>query len=194
MSQIETINNLGFFSRIIMYHLVALEKMVQIRNDKGKDLSLNQLGDLVGAMNWRLDRDIQSIQLSETGTQTPSVTEDIEENAIEIPQDMDPNVHAMDGAMLNKTEEKTSLMCLSLEYIYLGRTSFTFIDGARSDPQKNKKFLMIGDLFYALGSFTAAQTKSLPFYQLFSNQCVDTSNVVAALHNYIRQFPNRSSL
>lgn len=67
LTQIESINNLGFLSRIIIYHLVALEKMVQIRNDKGKDLSLNQLGDLVGAMNWRLDRDIQSIQLSETG-------------------------------------------------------------------------------------------------------------------------------
>jgi hypothetical protein len=50
-----------------MYHQVALEKMLQIRNDKGKDLSLNQLNDLVGAMNWRLDRDIQSIQFSETG-------------------------------------------------------------------------------------------------------------------------------
>ena len=51
-----------------MYHQVALEKMLQIKNDKGKDLSLNQLNDLVGAMNWRLDRDIQSIQFSETGS------------------------------------------------------------------------------------------------------------------------------
>lgn len=106
---------------------------------------------------------------------------------------MDPNLHAMDGTILNKTEEKTSLMCLSLEYIFLGRTSFTFIDTAKDAPQKNKKYILIGDLFYALGSMTAAKTKSLGFYRLFSNQCVDTSNVVTALHNYIRQFPNRSS-
>lgn len=105
---------------------------------------------------------------------------------------MDPNVHAIDGTVLNKTEEKTSLMCLALEYIFLGQTSFSFIDEAQKDRPKNKKFLMIGDLFYALGSTTAAQTKSLSFYKVFSDQCVATSSVVTALHNYIRQFPNRS--
>ena len=68
IDQVESINNLGFFSRILMYHQAALEKMLQIKNDNGKDLSLNQLSDLVGSMNWRLDRDIQSIQLSETGS------------------------------------------------------------------------------------------------------------------------------
>ena len=67
VTQIDSINSLGFFSRIIMYHLISLEKMLQIKNDKGKDLSLNQLSDLVGSMNWKLDRDIQSIQFSETG-------------------------------------------------------------------------------------------------------------------------------
>jgi hypothetical protein len=51
-----------------MYHQIALEKMFQIKNDKGKNLSLNKLSDLVVSMNWRLDRDIQSIQFSETGT------------------------------------------------------------------------------------------------------------------------------
>ena len=67
VSQIDSMSSLGFSSRILLYHLISLEKMLQIRNDNGKDLSLNQLSDLVGAMNWKLDRDIQSIQFSETG-------------------------------------------------------------------------------------------------------------------------------
>ena len=66
-SQIDKFRNIGFFSRILMYHLISLEKMLQIKNDNGKDLSLNQLSDLVGTMNWKLDRDIHSIQFSETG-------------------------------------------------------------------------------------------------------------------------------
>lgn len=67
ITQIENVNNLGFFSRILMYHQIALEKMFQIKNDKGKNLSLNKLNELITSMNWRLDRDIQTIQFSETG-------------------------------------------------------------------------------------------------------------------------------
>ena len=46
-------------------------------------------------------------------------------------------MHLLEGAMLNNTEEKTALMCLSLEYIFLGRTSFTFIN------EKEKEVLQV---------------------------------------------------
>ena len=165
VSQIDSMSSLGFSSRILLYHLISLEKMLQIRNDNGKDLSLNQLSDLVGAMNWKLDRDIQSIQFSETGGfyWGENLKIDIDESAIELPEDMDPQMHMLEGALLNNTEEKTALMCLSLEYMYMGRTSFTFVNEKEKEVDKNKKFLMIGDLFYALGASTAAKTKSLFF-------------------------------
>ena len=101
-------------------------------------------------------------------------------------------MHLLEGAMLNNTEEKTALMCLSLEYIFLGRTSFTFINEKEKEGKKNKRYLMIGDLFYSLGAFTAAKTKSLPFYKIFSDQCVDTSNVIVAMQNHLQNLPIKS--
>lgn len=119
---------------------------------------------------------------------------DIDESAIEIPEDLDPKLFTLDGAFLNNTEEKTSLMCLALEYMYLGRTSFSYIDENSENPEKNKKYLMVGDLFYSLGASTASKTKSLPFFELFSKQCIDSSNVLTAFHEHSKNIPKQSTL
>lgn len=101
-------------------------------------------------------------------------------------------MHMLEGALLNNTEEKTALMCLSLEYMFMGRTNFTFVSQKEKEKDKNKKFLLIGDLCYSLGASTAAKTKSLFFYKIFSNQCVFTSNVIIALQNHIINLPVQS--
>ena len=99
-------------------------------------------------------------------------------------------MHMLEGALLNNTEEKTALMCLSLEYMFMGRTSFTFIN--QKEKNKNKKFLLTGDLCYSLGASAAAKTKSLFFYKIFSNQCVFTSNVFIALQNHLIKESSKS--
>jgi hypothetical protein len=107
---------------------------------------------------------------------------------------MDPNLFTFDGAFMNNTEEKTALMCLALEYIYLGRSSFSYVDQEGEKPKKNKKYMIVGDLFYSLGAVTASRTKSLPFFKLFSKQCIDSSNVLTAFHEYTKEVSVESTL
>lgn len=99
---------------------------------------------------------------------------------------------AKDGMSINSTEEKTLLMSLALEYMNMGRTSFSYIKSQSEISNKTKKYLMIGDLLFSVGAVSASKTKNLPFYKLFSKQCIDSSNVMTTFQEYNKHFPAQS--
>ena len=59
---------IGFSSKIIFYHQAILEKLIQIYKEYDADLNLNKFNDLVENVNWKYDRDLESINSGESGT------------------------------------------------------------------------------------------------------------------------------
>ena len=109
---------------------------------------------------------------------------------LEFPNGLNSIIYMMDGVYLNVIEEKIVVMCLSLEFLNLGRIMFSFIDFL---PRKNadvKKIIMIGDLFFALASTTASKTKNLKFYNIFSEKCTRMSKHMHIIDSRIKENPN----
>ena len=58
---------IGFSSKILFYHQAILEKLIQIHKDYDADLNLNKFNNLVENVNWKYDRDLESINNNESG-------------------------------------------------------------------------------------------------------------------------------
>ena len=59
--------SVGLTSKILLYHLITFEKLTQIHKEYDWTLSLNKISDLIENIKWKIDKDIHSIQYSESG-------------------------------------------------------------------------------------------------------------------------------
>ena len=83
-----------------------------------------------------------------------------------------------EGDLLNTTEEKLLLISLSLEFLTLGREMMSVIEENKDSIVKSSNKIMISDLFFSLAAATAAKTKNLNFYKVFSDKTVKISKLI----------------